>query len=349
MGRKAREFTLDAFILGTDYMRGRDALLDAIESSGPGLLVHPYRGRFNVAVAECRYTESSDFGGMVKFSLTFVETFDLTQPSTRIDTQAQVSSAADAALGATSDDFAQRFKVSGFPSFVGLSALDNVNAALDAVRGTVLGGFADINVLPGFIRGITSLQGNVEGLLGLPGDLGARLMSQFGALSGLFSPAHAYTSTRSLGGFGASFKSVPTTTPARRQQGTNQAAVVSLVKRAALVESARASSQMTFTSRDEAQAVRTELVDRLDAESMTAPDPVYVSLATLRTSVVRDITARGADLSRVVNHTPRTTLPSLLVAHQLYGDATRADEIVARNRIRHPGFVPGGQAIEVLA
>lgn len=349
MGRKAREFTLDAFILGADYMRGRDALLDAVEASGPGLLVHPYRGRFNVAVTECRYTESSDFGGMAKFSLTFVETFDLTQPATRIDTQTQVGSAADAAVLATQGDFEQSFLVSGFPSFVGLAALDVVNSALGSVRGTVLSGFADINVLPGFLSGLTSLQDNAEGLLGLPGDLGARLLSQFGALSGLFSPAQTYTSTRSFSGFGSTLKPVPSTTPARRRQGTNQAAVVNLVKRAAVVESARASSQMTFASRDEAQAVRADLVERLDAESMTAPDPVYVSLTALRTAVVRDITARGADLSRVVNHTPRTTLPSLLVAHQLYGDATRADEIVARNRIRHPGFVPVGRVLEVLA
>jgi prophage DNA circulation protein len=39
-----------------------------------------------------------------------------------------------------------------------------------------------------------------------------------------------------------------------------------------------------------------------------------------------------------------------VVAHQLYGDATKADEIIARNRnVRHPGFVRGGQALEVLS
>ena len=31
-----------------------------------------------------------------------------------------------------------------------------------------------------------------------------------------------------------------------------------------------------------------------------------------------------------------------MLAYQLYGDADRADEIVTRNNIRHPGFVPGG-------
>lgn len=43
-----------------------------------------------------------------------------------------------------------------------------------------------------------------------------------------------------------------------------------------------------------------------------------------------------------------TTMPALLIAHRVYGDARRADDIVSRNRIAHPGFVSGGQVLEVL-
>jgi len=42
-------------------------------------------------------------------------------------------------------------------------------------------------------------------------------------------------------------------------------------------------------------------------------------------------------------------MPAIVLAYRLYGDAERADEIVARNRVRHPGFVPGGQPLEVLS
>jgi hypothetical protein len=37
---------------------------------------------------------------------------------------------------------------------------------------------------------------------------------------------------------------------------------------------------------------------------------------------------------------PRLAVPSLVLAHRLYGDALRGSEIVTRNKIRHPGFVP---------
>ena len=37
---------------------------------------------------------------------------------------------------------------------------------------------------------------------------------------------------------------------------------------------------------------------------------------------------------------PRLAVPSLVLAHRLYGDALRGSEIVTRNKLRHPGFVP---------
>ena len=46
---------------------------------------------------------------------------------------------------------------------------------------------------------------------------------------------------------------------------------------------------------------------------------------------------------------PQTTLPALVVAHRLYGDATRADEITVRNNARHPGALRGGIELEVLS
>mgnify|MGYP000977712715 CR=1 FL=1 len=39
---------------------------------------------------------------------------------------------------------------------------------------------------------------------------------------------------------------------------------------------------------------------------------------------------------------PPASVPALVAAHRLYGDAGRDAEIVGRNRIRHPGRVPGG-------
>ncbi|MFA6971627.1 MAG: DNA circularization N-terminal domain-containing protein [Gallionella sp.] len=359
MGLRAREFTLEAFVIGASYMSWRDALLYAIETPGPGMLVHPYRGSIKVSVTECRYTESSEYGGMAKFHLTFCETSENIQPDSKVDTPAQVDSAADAAHAEVTKEFGDKFKVAGMPAFVGTAALANVSAALESVRKSILSGLPDMAILPAFTWELTHMINSVQSLIALPGDLATRFTDQVSALLSIFPSRHAYSSTSSISGssagstslasFGTGMQSVPLTTPARTQQAANQDAVINLVRNTTLIEAARASSQIEFVSLNEAQTVRDQLVTRFDAQMLTAPDAVYAVLASLKSAVVRDITVRGADLAQVVSYTPRTTLPALVVAHQLYGDATRADEIVARNHIRHPGFVPGGRALEVLA
>lgn len=349
MGRKAREFTIEAFVLGDNYIAWRDRLEAACEQAGSGELVHPTRGRMQVALQDCRPSESIEAGGLASYSLTFIEAGSNRFPTVRMDTPSLVSGAADTALGAVRGDFAKRFKVSGFPAFVGTAALANVTAAISAVRGTILSYLPDMNILPSFTFELDAMLGAAESLLGTPDDLASRFGTQIGALNGLFSPSAARPAAASLAGFGTTLLPVPATTPSRVQQGVNQAAVVNLVQRTALVESARAASQVTFASRNEALAVRDQLADAIQAQAETAPDSVYVALTDLRVALVKDIGTRAADLTELVEVTPRATVPAIVLAYRLYGDPARDAEIVSRNRVRHPGFVPGGRVLEVVA
>ncbi len=348
MGRKAREFTIEAFVHGDGYIAWRDRLEAACEQPGPGELVHPTRGRMQVAVQDCRPTENIDAGGLASYSLTFIEAGANRFPAVRVDTSSRVFGVADSALSAVRGDFSQRFKVSGFPAFVGTAALANVNAALSAIRGSIQSYVPDMNILPSFTFELERMINSAESLIGMPDDLASRFGIQIGALNGLLSPGPARSASASLSNFGATLPAVPATTPSRVQQGANQAAVVNLVQRTALVESARAASQVDFATRDEAIAVRDQLADALAAQAETAPDGVYVAFTDLRVAVVKDIGARSVNLPGLIGYTPRATQPAIVLAYRLYGDPSRDAEIVARNGVRHPGFVPGGQALEVL-
>jgi prophage DNA circulation protein len=46
--------------------------------------------------------------------------------------------------------------------------------------------------------------------------------------------------------------------------------------------------------------------------------------------------------------TPAEPLPALVLAYDLYEDVARDGEITARNKIRHPGFVPA-EKLKVLS
>ncbi len=355
MGRKAREFNLEAYVIGADYMAARDRLIAAIEQPGPGTLVHPYRGTFSVVVTACRISETSDEGGMARFSLTFVEAGKNANPAARLDTQAAVVAKAAQARAAAETNFGRVFTVAGQPAFVGDAAGSWVTEALGGMgeAARFIEGM-EPDLLSEYALDGQRLAAGLAGLLGAPGDLAARMTSRMAALLSMTdAPESAFRQLAALFGFGQVHRSysapVTPTTTARRQQAANEAAVTALTRQAAVITAAEASAGMNFASFDEAAEVRTTLVDALDAEAEAADDATYMALTSLRAAVVADIGSRGADLARVVRVAQPATLPALVVAHRVHGDASREAEIVARNRVRHPGFVPGGLPLEVLS
>lgn len=370
MGRKARGFKVEAIVIGADYFKARDALIEALEAKGSGVLVHPYYGRRTVALASpARISESPDEGGMARFSLDFVEAGENVQPSARPDTQSLVESAVGDARASIAEDFASIFSVDGMPEFVELSALDVASDVMSALDGVRRGMIPDLSIVSDYVSAALGVSGSLGSLIRLPADLAGGFLGLFSGLSGIGrSPLASFMALRALfcygkrltgygyGGngiytsYGTTLPSVPLTTPARIKQAANQEALAALTRRAAVIEAAQSSSAIRFDSYNQAAAVRDELAERLDVESETAAEPVYAALTALRVAVVRDITTRGADLARVSESTLPATLPALVASYRIYGDATRDADLVSRNAgvVRHPGFVPGGRPLEIL-
>ena len=78
MGRKAREWTITAFLVGSDYLAYRDEFVNMLEEPGPHVFKDPWGGEeFKVRLASpVTMRESSEQGGMVSFDLHLVESGD---------------------------------------------------------------------------------------------------------------------------------------------------------------------------------------------------------------------------------------------------------------------------------
>lgn len=371
MGRKAKEFSIEAYVLGAEWMKKRDELEKACDQEGVATLVHPTRGEIQVACLSCKISETTREGGMARFSMTFVEAGENKYPSTTADTMAAVDAKADAAQISVEENFDGSFSLDGSPAFVGQSAGDLMVNALDRLAGAAGEVPASIGAAMTEITSdvapfaFTAEKGLSSGMrlysaIGQlrSGGLGMltnrlpfsrsvfSLMRLLSERSG--SASQAYTAQSHMWTYGDDLAPVRTTTTARRQQAANQEAMTALIRRASLIEAARVSARMNFTSYDQAVATRNQLGLALDRERQNAPDPVFRALTELHAATARDITARGGNLARVTTVRAPDTLPAVVVAHRLFGDATRADELVARNRLSHPGFVPGGVDLEVL-
>lgn len=353
LGREGRRYSLDAYLLGPDYDLSRAELIRALETEGPGTLVHPWLGSLIVTATTSSLSETIRRGGEASFRLDFVEAGENTTPDAGDDTVALSADAADAAGQQAVEGLGQTFSVAGQPGFVlaGATAqIASVTEALDQALAPVRAVSADAAA---WLRRAERVRSEALALARMPGDLAAELLGltrDAARLAG--TPRAVLASLRPLLDFGSTVSAVLGLTPARRRERSNRDRLVLFLRQAAAAETVRAVSRITFTAYDEAAAIRDDLseaMDRIaDAAADLGDDAAYDAVQTLRLAMVRDVTARGGSLTRLFDHRVTTDRPLLVVAHELYGDAARDQEIAARNRIRHPGFVLAGTVLKAL-
>lgn len=340
MGRAARSFTFDAYVLGDDYMTKRDALIAALEKKGTATLVHPYYGTMRVKLLRpARVQQNTRRGGMAVFSIAVVEDGGLQFPTQSADTQASVKTKADALNTAATSDFVSKFNISGLPDKYVSDLSTEIDATLSSLTSTVTATTSPISSL---IRQPANMAGAIVGTMHEVLAQATEPLCALNLYGDLFDASGSMP--------------IVTTTSTRRQQATSAQAVHLITQRSAVAEACRASAEASYSSRDQALTIMSTLLDAIDAQQLvtgvSTGDPidgdVYEALEALRASVVEDLRTRGAQLPSLISYKPDATLPALVVAHRLYGDATRADEIVTRNHITHPLFVPGGEPLEVL-
>jgi len=115
-------------------------------------------------------------------------------------------------------------------------------------------------------------------------------------------------------------------------------------RRMALISLCRACANYLPSSYQDAVLLRQRMADLLDAEITAAADAgqsqTYQAFRALRLQVTADLTTKAGTLPQVVTETLPASLPALAVAYRLYGDATRADDLIARADPSNPNFMP---------
>ena len=342
MGRKTKGWRIEGFVIGPNYMASRDALIEACNAPDAGVLIHPWLGSLRVICGDVTVSESSDEGGMARFIMIFSPAPLSKYPTTVVDTAALVIAAASTIIVAGIDHFARSFTVRGMPNFVANAALDHVHAALDTI-----GAVADI--LPG---DTTSQIGTVKAdLPALINDAKA-LARGISHLTNLVTSSDAAHKPAKLVDFGAAMPEVPNVTATRMVQRRNQSEVNQLIRLNGVAAQAKHAANTRFAAADDAFAARDTIIGNIDAALDTASaaqaDDVFDGLQTMSAAVSNHINTQAPTLADRAHITMNDSVPAIVTAYDLHDDLAREAEIIARNNIRHPGMLPGGQPFEVL-
>ncbi|ELV2220028.1 DNA circularization N-terminal domain-containing protein [Escherichia coli] len=379
LGKATSRPKFSAYVIGDDCYEQRDRLIEALNKPGPGTLIHPAYGEMSVCVdGEINVSASSSEGRMVRFDLRFVEAGELTYPTSGAATANTLVSSCSALDDCISDNFDQ-FGMDGMPDFVQNGVIDSatdmlgyvsdkmamVDSGISAAARLMQG---DISVLlpppssgKGFVDQLQAMWRSGNRLSGNASDLFTMIKNFSGISMG------SDLAPRGV------WKMDSKTTQSQKQQSNY---VASAVRTTAISEAAYAvttlpapvvttseqSQQSTGwpsvthpelnNAPDEATVVDVptwdDLVDirdtlntAIDKElSRTTDDRLFLALRRVKSDLNNDIKHRLIQTQKTVIRTPDEVTPALVLAATWFDNASRESDIVRRNAVAHPGFVP---------
>ncbi|NIJ07243.1 prophage DNA circulation protein [Sphingomonas vulcanisoli] len=368
----------DVVFLGGPIQLQRLLLLAALEKAGPGTLTHPSLGVLNVSVRNFSMGQDLGAGRMSRVDVEFVESGKKSFPSLLSSGSGLLSAAtlskvalavdlvraavlASGALGQNSDSAATSAVLADQISAAATDAtsLIKLTAFLPGDNGRYAAGANSGYLASNSYAGstdIASLIADASARRVAVGAAAAAVQSAIetvgetttysdiaGAISALVDallaacadPADAIRLLTGLLAFD------PTISEAQSATG---GAIVTAFRRAVGTALAKAGGLYQPSSYEDAFNILTTISATLDdlatAAADNGDDASFNALRALRVQSVQDLRARGAQLARVRIFAVAMPSPALHLAQRFYGDAARADQLIAETKAQHPLFLP---------
>lgn len=358
LGRSARLYSVSGYLIGDDYLEQRDRLLSACENqSGAGDLVHPYYGVVRVNCVRIRTADSIDELNMLRLNMQFAESGEEIFP--QISTNQTFANAANK-LSAMDEAKARLLEVYDITR-IPLNKVDEIRRMINDGLSLIEDSRLVVSSAASYRRIIDQAQDDVESLLNNGSDLADTFadLFAFGTFpEGLYPTGRAdeynednednpVTSESAIDQFNE-FRSLWDFSPASSTDSSD--GVSGFFVQSAIVMAAGLISVIEYTSLDQAEEYRDAVVSQINGLlDRDLPVDLAAAFQDLRTSVIDYIDEQGANLYRLAEIILNESAPALVLSYRLYGTVEREQDIIDRNGIEHPGFVPGGEPIEVLS
>lgn len=132
-------------------------------------------------------------------------------------------------------------------------------------------------------------------------------------------------------------------TPGRRAEAENAEQVFRLLRLAALTAYCEAVARVPLADRPAGITLRANVAEYFEAEVGDLPPSqldLIRAIGALRDATIAYLSRKVVDLAPVIRLEANLPMPSVFWAWRLYQDPSRASELVARNRVVHPSFMP---------
>lgn len=359
LGAGPRTHTFDAYVYGEDYDRRLADLEEALEDSSPGMLVHPYRGSMLVVpVGKLTTTHRRAKAGYAIVRFAVEETEDdgiMVLDAMEID--AATSALADA--GAAMID-------AGAIASAPASVLSSILSTYEDVVGALRDAYGYVARAVGYVDQVQSELARITSTVGRLADSPALALAELGeAFGAVMTTVREIEAApgRLADGVIAAIRVIgdqilddEQSRPSQRADEADLRRRVSVaVWTAAMAGVIDAAGGAPYGSRSAALGARTSILDEcMRLEDFGAGDGtadsagLYGALSDARARFAARMDATARRLPEVREYVVASAIPAIALAWQLYGDPTRAEDIIRRNDIPTPDLIPAGTVLEVL-
>lgn len=361
LGRKANRISVTAYVVGDNVGAAEGALRRACDAGGPARLNLPM-ARAIVHCEECSRDYKKDKLGYIAFTLKFVVEGSRPAPFASLNVARAIEFRASNIAAPLTEVVSRTFRGLGVPGFVADHAVERLQGIAAEFDVSVRSAPIAPDISGPLIVAAAEMSVNASSLIAV-GDRGDRYSDASFVSSAEFAPAGDLVSAV-VGLFSAAREGMapeyavsffepwlgfetevwPVLSASSAISAENDRALDSLVRVAAAAQYAAAVALRTYPSRREAAQARADVAEYFSSilEGLRGWEgyAAWVEVSELMGQTVELLSRLVADLAPVLQVSAPRRMPALWWANRLYGDANRAGELVARNRVKHAAFMP---------
>ena len=349
LGARPDEISLEAYVLGDDYLDILDNLEAALRRVGPGELVHPTSGSIRVVVKRFTLRHDTRDANLARIQIEAQKTRPTEirerRTTSRGERQASMQLASQEVEAIAAQEFEVRLQTGG-PEFTRTPVAATVGAL--GTELTQLGLAGGASVTPTYLAEVQAMADGVLDSIENPTGLATEVQGLIERISGAYeSRLAAFEAYGVLGTVKAPVVRGGSSQAAVGRE--NAQATETLIQSTALARQALELGDIPWLSREAALEARDRVILAIDRASLVASDQVYLELRKLAATVTNAVPGPEGEIPSLEPVQLGESVPALVLSQRLYGTSAREQEIVDRNSVRHPGFVPAGRVLEVVA
>lgn len=364
LGEMPRAFTIKCCVMGKDARKKRNALQAALEKKDAGILIHPQYGRMKVKVPADGYTihSSAEQGNYYEFEINFVKANDkmsLTVLPVKPSAAESLKSAVAAAQKVMAESVVPKSWLEELESFADKISMSEIASEMADFTSDVtakISRLTSLKLLPfdavtAITGSLTTLCKSAGGVLSYPAGFVSDCLNVFSNVAATFDFYKGLARIK--------LDILPQKnkydTPQNKAKEMAQRAIVNVISQVGTVKAVEAAapddagSDLTANEVKERIAEITELVESVidDADNAESPE-LQETFEELLQKAVDVLESRATLKTRFISRA--VSVPALVLLYEECGRSAvdKLDDFTARNALKTPLLIGGGQIVEVI-